>query len=227
MKGIAALCLVIAIAIALGVLVPRGRTVEPDRLGLTRNILILSNAIHTDIALPLDDATRSAFGFVETAGLPIGRRDAEWILIGWGGEQFYVNTPTWNELKLLPVVLSIFGDQSVLRVALTGTIDPDASFVRPVALSDREYRRLLDAILESFRTEPGGRRTALDVSGYGDFDRFYPAKGRFQVLFGCNTWTGDMLRRAGLTTGWWTPLPFLLDASLDLHEPRAADEGNG
>ena len=217
----------IAICLALGVLVPRGGSGAAEDGLPDRKILILSNAIHTDIALPLDQATRQAFGFVETAGLPIERPDAEWLVIGWGGEQFYVNTPNWSDLELMPVVRSILSDRSVLRVGLTGAIETDAPSVRPILLAETEYRDLLQAVLDSFRTDEAGLKTPLDVPGYGAFDRFYPANGRFQVLFGCNTWTGDMLRRAGLTTGWWTPLPFLLDVSLDLHEAQRIDEGNG
>lgn len=52
---------------------------------------------------------------------------------------------------------------------------------------------------------------------YGPNDLFYEANGWFNALAGCNVWTGRMLREAGITTGWWTPLPGLLTASLALH----------
>ncbi|MEN3792491.1 TIGR02117 family protein [Fulvimarina sp. MAC3] len=217
----------VVIALTLGVVIPRGGAGQTGNAAPDREILILANAIHTDLALPLDEATRNAFGFVETAGLPIGRPDARWLLIGWGGEQFYVNTPNWSDLEVLPVVQSILGDRSVLRVGLMGPIEPDAAFGRTVSLTDTQYRNLIDAIVKSFQTDAAGQKSALAVPGYGAFDRFYPSKGRFQVLFGCNTWTGEMLRKAGLTTGLWTPLPFLLDASLDLHAPVRGDGGNG
>ncbi|EAU43239.1 probable urease-associated protein [Fulvimarina pelagi HTCC2506] len=225
-SGLAALLALVALGLALGVLVPRGGAPGPHNAPHTRAVLVLSNAIHTDIALPLDPMTREAFDFIESAGLPISRPDAEWIMIGWGGETFYVNTPTWSDLEFMPVIRSILGDRSVLRVGLTGAIDPEAPFVRAVPISDARYRDMLDAILQSFRTGDSTAPTPLAVAGYGAFDRFYPAKGSFQALFGCNTWTGDMLRRAGITTGFWTPLPLLLDASLDLHADDGRPEGN-
>ena len=67
----------------------------------------------------------------------------------------------------------------------------------------------------------------IDGAGYGDFDRFYEGEGWFNVLVGCNLWTARMLRVAGLKTGFWTPLPVFLTASLDLHNDgaRLAESG--
>ncbi|WP_322185174.1 TIGR02117 family protein [Fulvimarina sp. 2208YS6-2-32] len=211
----------VVLVLALGTLIPRGEAGGDADVGAgsgaQRTILVLSNAIHTDIALPLNAETRAAFGFVASAGLPIERPDAEWLVLGWGGETFYVRTPTWSDLEVMPVVQSVLGDRSVMHVELAGRIDPAAPHVTPLVLSPERYADLVDAIMASFEDDPSGAPALLPVPGYGAFDRFYEARGGFQVLFGCNTWTGQMLREAGIATGLWTPLPFLLGASLAIH----------
>jgi hypothetical protein len=53
--------------------------------------------------------------------------------------------------------------------------------------------------------------------------RFYEAQGTFNALVGCNVWTATALRSAGLRTGWWNPLPFLLIRSLWYYNDIGAD----
>lgn len=216
-KRLAACLALVLLILALGTLIPRSGPGDGAGEPPTRTVLVLSNAIHTDIALPLDAETRGVFGFVRESGLSIDQSGAEWLVLGWGGEQFYVRTPTWADLEVMPVIRSILGDRSVLHVALSGPIDPDATFATRVVMSETDFSALRASILASFQRRENGEPDILEGTEYGLFDRFYRAKGNFQVLLGCNTWTGQMLREAGVTTGIWTPLPFLLRASLDLH----------
>ena len=54
-------------------------------------------------------------------------------------------------------------------------------------------------------------------AAYGVTDRFFEAKGYFNLLFGCNTWTAAALRTAGIKTGLWNPVPETLKLSLALY----------
>ncbi|RFC62905.1 TIGR02117 family protein [Fulvimarina endophytica] len=210
---IAAVFGLVVLALALGVVVPRAGIRTGDADAPARQIYVLSNPIHTDIAVPLDAETRARFAFLEEGGVDIARPDARWLIVGWGGETFYVTTPTWADFRVWPVLRSVLGDRSVLHVDLAGPLASDAPFLMPIELTEAGYRRMLDAIASSFAATEAGST----FPGYGSVDRFYPAVGWFQVLFGCNTWTGEMLREAGATTGMWTPLPFLLRWSIRLH----------
>jgi uncharacterized protein (TIGR02117 family) len=107
-KFVRRLCLLffaMAFAVALGMLAPRPifPSAVAEDVGATRRILVLTNPIHTDIAIPIDDAIREKFGFLEQAGIPAGHPNARWLIFGWGGRAFYLETPTWSELKPLPV----------------------------------------------------------------------------------------------------------------------------
>jgi uncharacterized protein (TIGR02117 family) len=213
------LALVPVLMLILGTLVPR--PLFPPQAGQgeapTREILLLSNPIHTDIALRLDDDLRAEFAELGLQGFAIGHPEAIYLVIGWGGRAFYIETPTWADLKPWPVVKALTVDRSVMHVDLAGEIARDVPQVRSLMLSEAGYQQMLAVIRASFATDEAGRVQPIADAAYGNNDMFFEANGRFNALLGCNTWTGAMLRAAGLRTGWWTPLPPLLVASLSRH----------
>ncbi|WP_318246556.1 DUF2459 domain-containing protein [Rhizobium sp. T1470] len=70
--------------------------------------------------------------------------------------------------------------------------------------------------------EAGRQADAAGRISYGENDAFFEAEGYFNAFLGCNTWTATALRQAGLVSGWWTALPWMLRASLWLHNDQAA-----
>ncbi|EAV45001.1 hypothetical protein SIAM614_13338 [Stappia aggregata IAM 12614] len=182
-----------------------------------RRILVLSNPIHTDIALPADPDVLEAFGFISDAGLDLDYPGVFWVAFGWGGRSFYIETPTWGDLKPGPVIDALTWDASVMHVRRTGDIRLDLDSVRELYLSEQQFNELVVDIKASFQANDKGAPQAIPDGAYDAHDIFFPAVGGFNALMGCNTWTAVMLRRAGLKTGLWTPLPVMLDWSLDLH----------
>ncbi|MCM5555387.1 TIGR02117 family protein [Pleomorphomonas sp. NRK KF1] len=179
-----------------------------------RRILVLSGPIHSDIAIPLDDATRSAFPFLAPAGIPVGHPEARWLIVGWGGRAFYLETPTWADLKPLPVLRALTVDRSVLHVDVAGSALAAQPGVAAFDVAPESLARLIAFVAGSFALETG--TVAIPDAGYGRYDRFFEARGFFNVLIGCNTWTAAALRTAGLRSGLWTPLPQSLVLSLRL-----------
>lgn len=206
------------LAVVLGTVLPRPLMPTPVAAagaGGTR-ILVLSGPIHTDIAVPLTGQTRARLGFVEAAGVPLMHPQAQWLIVGWGGRSFYLETPIWSELKPLPVFKALTLDRSVMHVDVAGRIvEPQAS-VAGFELDEAGYERLLGFISGSFARQAGAV-VPIEGFSYNGGDRFFEAEGRFNALFGCNTWTARALREAGLRTGLWNPLPPSLTMSLRLH----------
>jgi Protein of unknown function (DUF2459) len=141
--------------------------------------------------------------FVQTngvhAGLVLPDGPGRWRAFGWGDRDFYLNTPTWAELRPATVVAALAGSgKTVVHVDLLGEFAPDANW-RPLRLRPAEYARLRAYIAATL--VPG--ETA--IPGYGPADRFYPARGRYSAVVTCNVWVGRGLARAGVRTGFWTP----------------------
>lgn len=208
--------------IALGTLVPAPLAKDHASVAAqpSRRILILDNPIHTDIALPVDAELLERFAFLREASLDIDNPGVRYLIFGWGGRAFYTQTPTWADLKPLPVLKSLTLDRSVMHIALAGEISPTDDHVAALDLSDQGYRDMVEFILGSF-AQVEGQKVPLMGQSYGQYDVFFEANGTFNVLLGCNTWTAAALRQAGMRTGWWTPLPPLLSASLWLHNDAA------
>src|SRR5687768_4379757 len=99
LRWIIAASLVIVLAVLAGALIPRPFRPSGDGEPPTRRILVLTNPIHTDIAIPIDAAVRHRFAFLEQAGVPASHPEARWLIFGWGGRAFYLETPTWGDLK--------------------------------------------------------------------------------------------------------------------------------
>lgn len=181
----------------------------------SHRILVLANPIHTDIAVPVDEALLRRFDFLD-AGVPIHAEGARYIAFGWGGRAFYIATPTWSQLKPGPLFKGLTLDVSVMHVQMTGEISQFEPDVTAIDLDEASFQALLGYIQSSFRHGPAGV-IPIDGAAYNDFDGFFEANGHFTAAMGCNTWTAAALRAAGLRTGWWTPLPPLLALSLKLY----------
>lgn len=224
-RGLLGLILLVVLAAATGTFVPRPLFAPDQRSGRLsegnpatadgRRILLLSNAIHSDIAIPLSSDTRAAFAFLGAAGIPLADPGAEWLVLGWGGRSFYLETPTWADLKPMPALRALTIDRAVMHVDVGGRIDEGHPAIVRLELSAAELDRLKDFILASFARD-GGTVEAVADAGYGASDRFFEANGYFNAFVGCNTWTAAALRAAGLRTGIWNPLPQTLDVSLRL-----------
>jgi uncharacterized protein (TIGR02117 family) len=197
-----------------GTLVPRPLFSQSDGEEKSVEVLVITNPIHTDIAIPATSETLQAFAFLQESGLPLNAPGLRWLVFGWGGRAFYLETPTWADLKLVPALKALTIDRSVLHAELAGEIERGLPHVKSIRVSANEFSRLLQSILDSFDPlEPA----AIAGAGYGPNDRFFEANGYFNVLFSCNTWAARALRAAGLQTGWWNPLPQSLGLSLALH----------
>lgn len=207
----------IVLAAALGTLVPRPLWPAAAAGEGSRHILVLSNPIHTDIAIPVDEEVRRRFHFLTDAGIPADAPEVRYIVFGWGGRAFYLETPRWSQVKAVPVLKALTLDASVMHVDIAGTIAEPHSDVAGFDIGEDRFAALLDYIAASFRRGPDGPMV-IDNAGYSRFDRFYEANGHFNALVGCNTWTAAALRTAGLRTGWWNPLPVSLGWSMRLYD---------
>ncbi len=184
--------------------------------GEKHRILVLANPIHTDIAIPITAETLARFPFLGESGMPVAHPNARWLVFGWGGRAFYIETPAWSELKPVPLLKGLTIDRSVIHADVAGEIVEPSDRVTGFEIDTEEYERLLSFIEASF-APMDGRIEAIPDTAYGQNDRFFEANGWFSAIVGCNTWTAKALREAGLRTGWWNPLPASLSTSLALH----------
>ena len=216
--------MLLLLALAAGVLLPRpfGSARLTEGAAPPRSILLLSNPLHTDIALPLDTDVIEQFGFLRDAGFPIDNPQARFLVFGWGGREFYLRTPTWGSLEFGALARAFTLDASVMHVALASALDTGNPAVTILELPPQGYAAMIHAVAASFELKGELGLPVPAGHGYGSYDAFFEARGRFNAFLGCNTWTAAMLRAGGLQTGFWTPLPPLLRWSLRIHNDLEA-----
>ncbi|GAA4110346.1 TIGR02117 family protein [Aminobacter aganoensis] len=219
--------LLVAVGVALGTVVPRPLFGGAAAGGATpRHILVFTNPIHTDIAVPIDEGVLERFGFLVEEGIQAGLPGARYLVFGWGSKAFYIGTPTWSELKPGPVLAALTLDSSVMHVDLAGDVALPQPTVSRFDVSEAGFASMLDFIERSFVRSATGVQRIPGVA-YGAYDGFFDANGKFNALAGCNTWTAAALRQAGLTTGWWNPLPVTLNWSLGLYNRPSSVQPGG
>ena len=196
-----AVVLYLAAGIAGGA-IPVNRDWRPAASGV--RIHVEDNGIHTGIVVPVVAAGVDWRGLVRADALADPRYAAHpYVSFGWGDRDFYVGTPTWGDLDPMTVVHAAIGsERTVMHV--THLPDPGGEpGVRSFTISEGEYRRLAGFIRASFRADADGY--ARSQHGYGAYDAFYEATGRYSAIRTCNAWTGAALASAGIRMGWWTP----------------------
>ena len=174
---------------------------EPAR-GIT--IYVATNGVHTGLLLPSVAGGVDWRGLVKPTDLADPRYAGRWLWFGWGERHFYLETPTWRDLRLATVLRAVVGSDATL-LHVDHILDPAAEYdARPIRLTLPQYRTLARRISARFALRPDG--SAIPIPGYGPADLFYEAHGRYDAITTCNSWTGDVLRESGIRIGWWTPL---------------------
>lgn len=170
-------------------------------------IFVRTNGVHTWIMVPKVTAEMDWRPLVPGAHLKDPRwGNGNYVGIGYGNRQFYLNTQTWADLTFSNAFWALIGSGDSL-IHADHDNDPQPSDIqRPITLSHDEYVRLVAFMRGSFRTDAQGRTVPLLGRGYGNSDVFYEAVGPYNAIYTCNSWTGQALRAAGVRTGLWTPL---------------------
>lgn len=171
-------------------------------------IFIYTNGVHSDLVLPVKTAQidwSQQLRYDRTLG---NDPTFDYIGIGWGDKGFYMDTPTWAQLKASTAIKAGFWLSTTAMHATfyrAAALAPGPACV-PLHLSRAEYARLVQYIQASFRHDAAGRVEWISGHSYGRDDAFYEAHGTYSVLHTCNTWTNNALKAAGQRACLWTPL---------------------
>ncbi len=193
-----------AIAAFIGSVIPVNSDWEPPKNGY--EIYLHDNGIHTSIILPRNQDLTDLNRVFPSTHLPKGPEPFPYLMFGWGDRDFYLNTPTWGDISPSIAVSAFVGSgQALLHVDHLNQIPKG---VKKLTVEHETYQKILSEIIRTSArkdsTEP-----LVPIAGYGNRDVFYAASGKdYSVLHTCNNWVSGILAKAGIKTGYWTPLPF-------------------
>jgi uncharacterized protein (TIGR02117 family) len=168
-------------------------------------IYILTNGVHTDIVVPIKNDQMNWCKEVKFENTIAKDTTAQLVAFGWGDKGFYLNTPTWSQLKFSVAFKAAF---ALSTTAIHATFYKQLSEnedCHKISISKAQYARLVTYISESFKTDGAGHYINIKTNAnYGNTDAFYEAKGKYNLFFTCNTWANSALKSCGQKACVWT-----------------------
>ncbi|MDO4433591.1 MAG: TIGR02117 family protein [Alysiella sp.] len=170
-------------------------------------IFIISNGVHTDIAMPMSNQVFNWHHIINPKDTQMGQEQTpKYVAIGWGDRGFYLDTPTWADLKFSTAFYAITGlNQTALHISYYFQEIGTNENIAKIMVSPDEYQKLVHAILPSFKLSEKGTVQAIPNAHYANHDAFYEANGHYHLAQTCNTWTNSRLKMSGLPAVKWTP----------------------
>jgi len=180
-------------ALLLGLLSTRS---EPASCALPSAIFITTNGQHLFLVLPareLDSSFRSALAL---------KHPTDFIAFGWGERAFYLNTPTWDDLRIGIALHALFLPSAA---AMHVFYPQRRSDWIELSLCPGQMEAIVTYIQESFDYREEGKLRPIPSPMYPPDQRFYEAKGTYWLGYTCNSWVNTALKRAGVSTAIWSP----------------------
>lgn len=168
-------------------------------------IYVMSNGIHTDVVVPavtdeMDWTKQIKYCYTRSADSTF-----QFIGIGWGDKKFYLETPSFSDLKWSTGLRAISGlSTSAMHTTYYKSIVEDKN-CKKVMISKAQYAKLINYISNSFKKDSLGNFIKVNTQiHYDNGDSFYEAVGSYSIFKTCNTWTNDSLKASGQKACFWT-----------------------
>jgi len=169
-------------------------------------IYIKTNGVHTDIIVPLKSREKDWSREVKIENTTGKDTSAKFAAFGWGDKGFYLQTPTWAQLKFSVAFKAAFALSTTAIHATMYRQLAENDDCKKIIISKNEYMRLVNFISGSFKTDSTGHYINIKTNAnYGSTDAFYEAKGKYNLFYTCNTWANNALKSCGQKACLWTP----------------------
>lgn len=174
----------------------------PVNSNLSRNeeskvdIFILSNGIHTDIVVPAKNEFYDWTKEVKFEHTKSKDTTFNFLAMGWGDRGFYLETPTWADLKVSTALKATTGlSSSALHATFYKSMKEDV-YCKKIQISTSDYENLVAFIKDSFEKKSDEIIKIETDAVYGKNDIFYEAKGSYSLFYTCNSWANQALKSA-------------------------------
>lgn len=168
-------------------------------------IYIYTNGVHTDIVMPVKNNVTDWSQKISFENVKSKKTDYKYVGIGWGDKGFYLDTPTWADLKASTAFKAAFWlSESAMHCSFYNEMK-EADDCKKIMISEQQYRDLVSFVDAKFDKDAKGNYMFVKTDAvYDDNDAFYDAKGTYSFLYTCNTWSNDALKAAGQKAAFWT-----------------------
>lgn len=170
-------------------------------------IFVISNGVHTDFVLPTSALAQTWWDLINIKDFEFSKEQLKYMGFGWGDRGFYLDTPTWAELKFKTAVNAVLIPSPTLMHIKGFECPPsDYKHFEKLTITEIQFSKLCQYILKSFYRNENDEIIHLPNKGYSANDNFYLAKGSYHAFNTCNYWVNKGLRKIGVRTPIWTPV---------------------
>ena len=167
-------------------------------------IYILTNGVHTDVVLPLKSEYYDWTNQLKPEHTKAKDSTYQYAALGWGDKGFYMETPTWADLKASTALKAASGlSTTAMHVTFYKDLKESKS-CKKLQISFDNYKKLILFINESFQTKSGEFLKIETEAVYGKHDVFYEANGSYSLFYTCNSWANQALKAANQKAALWT-----------------------
>ena len=210
LKTIGVLLGIVGLYIVLGLLlplikVPAEETSDPKTIPM----YIYTNGMHTDLVVPIKTEVIDWSQQIPFENTLSKRTDFSYVGIGWGDKGFYLDTPTWADLKVSTAIKAAFWmSESAMHCTFYEKMQENDD-CKKIMLTEKQYSDLVKFIKNQFKQDENGNFILIKTDAvYGKNDAFYDAKESYNFMQTCNTWANNGLKTAGQKAALWTPSDF-------------------
>lgn len=167
------------------------------------DVYILSNGVHTDIVVPVKTEVINWHSFLDPTLPKNNCTDARYIAFGWGDRGFYLETPTWADLRFSTAFkAAFFLSTSAMHVTYHDELKV-GKFCKHTKIKRENYEKMVAHIKKSFAVDKN-LPDWLASAHYNDNDAFYAANGTYSIFYTCNSWANQTLKAGHLPACLWT-----------------------
>lgn len=169
-------------------------------------IYIKTNGVHTDIVVPVRNDQKDWSKEIKFENTSSKNTSFKYLGMGWGDKGFYLETPSWADLKASVAFKAATGLSTTAIHATYFNSMTEDSTCKKILISKEQYSRLIKYIDNSFQKDQNGHPINIKTNAnYGKDDAFYEANGSYSMLHTCNTWANIGLKSCGQRCAYWTP----------------------
>jgi uncharacterized protein (TIGR02117 family) len=180
-------------------LIPINSNYQQQQTGT--EIWISSNGVHTNIIEHVTAKTYSWNKFLKPD------MKYNYIAFGWGDEDFYMNTPTWADIKPgIALKAAFWPTNTVIQIYYTENEPISSKNTIKLYLSEEQVEILNKYIYNTFKEDSIGMPIEQIQEKRPDgFYKYYSSKGKYSMFFTCNNWVSRGLKKAGIKNALWAP----------------------
>lgn len=168
-------------------------------------IYLLSNGVHTDIVVPVKNEICDWSKKIKYEHTISKDSLVNFLAMGWGDKGFYLETPTWDDLKFSTAFKAATGlSNSAMHCTFYKEMKLGEN-CKSIMIAESDYNSLVDYLEKSFQQKETAFIPIETNAVYGKNDVFYEANGSYNLFYTCNTWANNALKAANQKAALWTP----------------------